>query len=86
MYFILRTSFLGSLNLTVIPKLRVAERLRITLPTVDNTPLFPVGQRLLSGDGLDQSNFRNWPIGDRFAPPNLPLSGTNPGPSVSGAS
>jgi hypothetical protein len=58
MYFILRTSFLGSLNLTVIPKLRVAERLRITLPTVDKRPLFPVGQRLLSGDGLDQSYFR----------------------------
>jgi hypothetical protein len=64
MYFILRTSFLGSLNLTVIPKLRVAERLRITLPTVDNTPRFPVGQRLLSGDGLDQSSFR-WPYAAR---------------------
>jgi hypothetical protein len=43
------------------------------------------------GDRFDAIKFMcqltaTGPIGDRFAPPNLPLSGTNPGPSVSGKS
>jgi hypothetical protein len=38
------------------------------------------GERQLSGNQFREPTGRSWPISDRFAPPNLPLSATNPEP------